>query len=170
MPIGQEHKAEGTNAARRCPSRTPKAGYPCRGWLDCFRNSCHRQLACPSVFNKSRLLRPALATRPSLQLPHCARLTLSQPCSLARARLLGCGDRNRTCEGAVNSRLPVPAQAPPQSSRRSWIRTNDLLRPRQADGQTVPYAEIKSAQRELNPHFRHGKAAGYRYIMGASNR
>ena len=25
----------------------------------------------------------------------------------------------------------------------------------------------KSAQWELNPHFRHGKAAGYRYIMGA---
>ena len=24
-----------------------------------------------------------------------------------------------------------------------------------------------SAQRESNPHFRHGKAAGYRYIMGA---
>ena len=23
-----------------------------------------------------------------------------------------------------------------------------------------------SAQRESNPHFRHGKAAGYRYIMG----
>src|SRR5476651_2134286 len=29
---------------------------------------------------------------------------------------------------------------------------------------------IKSAQRESNPHFRHGKAAGCRYIMGASNR
>lgn len=27
---------------------------------------------------------------------------------------------------------------------------------------------VKSAQRELNPHFCHGKAAGYRYIMGAS--
>ena len=26
---------------------------------------------------------------------------------------------------------------------------------------------IKSAQRESNPHFRHGKAAGCRYIMGA---
>ena len=26
---------------------------------------------------------------------------------------------------------------------------------------------IESAQRESNPHFRHGKAAGYRYIMGA---
>ena len=25
----------------------------------------------------------------------------------------------------------------------------------------------ESAQRELNPHFRHGKAAGCRYIMGA---
>jgi hypothetical protein len=26
---------------------------------------------------------------------------------------------------------------------------------------------IKSAQRELNPHFRHGKATGCRYIIGA---
>ena len=26
---------------------------------------------------------------------------------------------------------------------------------------------LESAQRELNPHFRHGKAAGCRYIMGA---
>ena len=26
---------------------------------------------------------------------------------------------------------------------------------------------IESAQRELNPHFRHGKATGCRYIMGA---
>ncbi len=25
----------------------------------------------------------------------------------------------------------------------------------------------KNAQWESNPHFRHGKAAGYRYIMGA---
>lgn len=28
-------------------------------------------------------------------------------------------------------------------------------------------AWFASAQRELNPHFRHGKAVGYRYIMGA---
>ena len=38
---------------RRCPSRTLKAGYPRSGWLDCFRNSCHRPLACPSVFSKA---------------------------------------------------------------------------------------------------------------------
>ncbi len=30
-----------------------------------------------------------------------------------------------------------------------------------------PTSCCKSAQRELNPHFRHGKAAGCRYIMGA---
>ena len=35
---------------------------------------------------------------------------------------------------------------------------------------SYPTHRNKSAQRELNPHFRHGKAAGYRYIMGASNR
>ena len=29
------------------------------------------------------------------------------------------------------------------------------------------FAPHKSAQRESNPHFRHGKAAGCRYIMGA---
>ena len=29
----------------------------------------------------------------------------------------GCGGRNRTCVGAVNSRLPVPARVPPQSSQ-----------------------------------------------------
>src|ERR1051326_6596013 len=29
-------------------------------------------------------------------------------------------------------------------------------------------AEPRCTQRELNPHFRHGKPAGYRYIMGAN--
>jgi hypothetical protein len=29
------------------------------------------------------------------------------------------------------------------------------------------HTEDESAQWESNPHFRHGKAAGYRYIMGA---
>ena len=34
--------------------------------------------------------------------------------------------------------------------------------------QTSPHpVEIKSAQRESNPHFRHGKTVGCRYIMGA---
>jgi hypothetical protein len=33
--------------------------------------------------------------------------------------------------------------------------------------QAFPYADCKSAQRESNPHIRHGKAVGCRYIMGA---
>lgn len=47
-----------------------------------------------------------------------------------------------------------------------WTRTITRLLNREP-----PYhwatPEFASAQRELNPHFRHGKAAGYRYIMGA---
>jgi hypothetical protein len=61
-----------------------------------------------------------------------------------------CGGRNRTCVGALNRRLSVPARTPPQSSGRGF-----------------PCADCLSAQRESNPHFRHGKAAGCRYIMGA---
>lgn len=34
----------------------------------------------------------------------------------------------------------------------------------------LPYILLKSAQWESNPHFRHGKAAGYRYIMGARSK
>ena len=39
--------------------------------------------------------------------------------------------------------------------------------PGHAEYQAFPRPEIQSAQRESNPHFRHGKAAGCRYIMGA---
>ena len=57
-----------------------------------------------------------------------------------------------------------------RGSRRGRIRTDVFLVPSQADSQTFPRADqsnCQSTQRELNPHFRHGKAAGYRYIMGA---
>ena len=33
--------------------------------------------------------------------------------------------------------------------------------------QAFPYADRESAQRESNPHIRHGKAVGCHYIMGA---
>ena len=39
--------------------------------------------------------------------------------------------------------------------------------PKHAGFQATPRAESNSAQRESNPHIRHGKAAGSRYIMGA---
>ena len=39
--------------------------------------------------------------------------------------------------------------------------------PKHAEYPAFPHPEIKSAQRESNPHFRHGKAVGCHYIMGA---
>ncbi len=70
------------------------------------------------------------------------------------------------------------------SSQDGWIRTSDLRYPKPAECQAFPHPEIcefnsgegqactesnshKSVQRESNPHFRHGKAVGYRYIMDA---
>jgi hypothetical protein len=44
-------------------------------------------------------------------------------------------------------------------------RVRSTIRGRSRFGRGV---RMKSAQRELNPHIRHGKAVGYRYIMGAS--
>src|SRR4051812_14281491 len=41
--------------------------------------------------------------------------------SAARPRAQSCGGRNRTCVGAVNSRLPVPARVPPHhQSQDGW--------------------------------------------------
>jgi hypothetical protein len=84
------------------------------------------------------------------------------------------GGRNRTCVPPVNSRVLVPARAPPESSRQpvgmagfepalSCSRSRRIARLSHAPSRP-------SAQRESNPHFRHGKAVGYRYIMGTLHR
>jgi hypothetical protein len=54
-------------------------------------------------------------------------------------------------------------------SQDGWIRTSDLVLPGHAECQAFPRPEtnLQSAQRESNPHVRHGKATGCRYIMGA---
>ncbi len=82
------------------------------------------------------------------------------------------GGRNRTCELLFNREAHEPAHATPVTkpdlSRGGRIRTGVLLVPNQADCQAFPRPEssrLPSAQRESNPHFRHGKAAGCRYIM-----
>ena len=84
-------------------------------------------------------------------------------------RTLSCGGRNRTCVVAVNSRPPVPARAPPHHQS-GWLDSNQRSRApdaRAPECQAFPHPETKSAQRESNPHIRHGKAVGCRYIMGA---
>ena len=68
----------------------------------------------------------------------------------------------------LNRRLPVPARAPPQSTVRTAGFEPAISCSRSTRNTRLSYVLfIKSAQRELNPHFRHGKAVGCRYIMGA---
>ena len=87
--------------------------------------------------------------------------------SAARPRAQSCGGRNRTCVGAINSRLPVPARVPPQCQS-ARLESNQHFRAPEARGLTIsPTRRRMSAQRESNPLFRPGKAAGCRYIMGA---
>lgn len=52
-------------------------------------------------------------------------------------------------------------------NRRSRAPAGTAAKRWSADYQTFPHPEIESAQRELNPRFRHGKTVGFRYIMGA---
>ena len=84
------------------------------------------------------------------------------------------GGRNRTRVLPVNSRALVPARAPPESSRQTvgmagFEPAISCSRSRRIS-QAFPHPESSrsptSAQRESNPHVRHGKAVGYRYIMG----
>ena len=74
--------------------------------------------------------------------------------------------------------LPYQHGTPQKLSQDGWIRTSDLVHPRHAESSTFLHPDYlqfhifnlrstKSAQWELNPHFRHGKAVGCRYIMGA---
>jgi hypothetical protein len=77
------------------------------------------------------------------------------------------GGRNRTCGLLFNREVHEPAHASPVGwSRGGRIRTGALLVPNQADWPGFPTPRSSSAQRESNPHFRHGKAVGCRYIMG----
>ena len=86
------------------------------------------------------------------------------------------GGRNRTCVLPVNNRALFPARTPPES--RSSHQTVGMAGFEPAIScsqgrrisQAFPHPGSPrlptSAQRELNPHVRHGKAVGYRYIMG----
>ncbi len=84
------------------------------------------------------------------------------------------GGRNRTCVPPVNSRVLVPARAPPESSRQTVGMAGFEPALSCSQGRRISQAFLHpessrsptSAQRESNPHVRHGEAVGYRYIMG----
>jgi hypothetical protein len=87
---------------------------------------------------------------------------------------LSSGGRNRTCVPPVNSRALVPARTPPESSRPTVgmagfepaLSCSRSRRICQAFPHPDSSRSLTSAKRESNPHVRHGKAVGYRYIMG----
>ena len=148
LPIGQEHKAEGEGVE---PSRL-------------IARLFSKQLPSP------------------IGLPFRIRKAAVAGIEPAKGRLTGAclyqhrPHRNKSGWQDLNLRsqapraCAMPGFATPWQCRRGRIRTADLVLPKHAGFPATPRTETKSAQRELNPHFRHGKAAGYRYIMGASNR
>ena len=95
---------------------------------------------------------------------------------LSAHRQSSSGGRNRTCVPPVNSRVLVPARTPPESSSSRQTVGMAGFEPAiscsqgRRISQAFPHPESPrspiSAQRESNPHVRHGKAVGYRYIMG----
>ncbi len=84
------------------------------------------------------------------------------------------GGRNRTCVPPVNSRALVPARTPPELSRQTVGMAGFEPAISCSQGRRISQTFLHpesprsptSAQRESNPHVRHGKAVGYRYIMG----
>ena len=72
----------------------------------------------------------------------------------------------------LTARLPVPARAPPQCrvGAAGFEPALSCSRSRRIARLSHTLKSHESAQRESNPHFRHGKAVGYRYIMGTHRR
>ena len=76
------------------------------------------------------------------------------------------GSRTRTRQGLSLAALPVcvpcHTQRPVRDSNPSHLLDRQAVTPASSQG-----VSRQSVQRESNPHVRHGKAAGSRYIMGA---
>ena len=144
LPLGQGHSKRKGPTLRRCPSRTLKAHRSAA-----FAHGCHRG-------HRRGTVRSMVAV---------VRLALPFP---------GCGGRNRTCDVTLNRRPPVPTQAPPQSksgrrdlnpghhAQRGPVLPRPCCARCPAEYQAFLRPALKDAQRESNPHFRHGKAAGCR--------
>ena len=81
-----------------------------------------------------------------------------------------CGGWSRTSNRLLNRELPCH-WATPQGVQSAWSDSNRRSPAPEAGGlPNFPTRRINnSTQRESNPHVRHGKAVGCRYIMGAKN-
>ena len=137
MPLGQGHV-----------ERKERESNPQGSSLDCFRDSCHRPLACPSEFISSIALRSVAFGATVLG------------CKLRRQELNLRG--TRLTDARNYQQLPLRNRV----GAVGFEPTISCFRSRR-NCQAFPYADRKSAQRESNPHIRHGKAVGCRYIIGA---
>ena len=133
--------------------------------LGCFRDSCHRQLACPSIRAAGVGVGPTSRRSKRRILPlddpanHVSRELRRQELNLRGTRLT---DARNYQQLPLRNRVGAVGFEP--GHRREAV---VLLLPEQAELPGFPTRRCKSAQRESNPHIRHGKAVGCRYIMGA---
>jgi hypothetical protein len=143
LPLGQGHKLFSGRRGDQSGLR-PIGAQPVKALftLDRFRGGCRRQSACPSVLSKA----PVEGIEPSLVGLTGRRLTVWPHRNVQSGRL------------DLNQRFRAPATNP--------IKLR-LIGRCPAEYQAFPRPEFQSAQWESNPHFRHGKAVGCHYIMGA---
>ena len=156
-------------------SNCPAASFH-RGELNICRGSGKRIRTFIACFKDRR---PTISRSPRVPCGSRTRLAGLEGRHLCRSAKgtmnSSCGGRNRTCVTAVNSRLPVPTRAPPhQAVNEVGLKVGVVgFEPtvscsRSTRISRLSYTPLKtSTQRESNPHFRPGEAAGCRYNMGA---
>jgi hypothetical protein len=137
----------GSLPVSRFPMRKERELNPQGSSLARFQVGCRRQSACPSVCTKYIYNRPLHRTSST-------------------------GGRSRTSNRRLNRALPYRWATPVLSSSQSGWPDSNRRSPAPEAGGLAKLSHIpnRSAQRESNPHFRHGKATGCRYIMGTVHR
>jgi hypothetical protein len=98
--------------------------------------------------------RPAVSRSPNRRVPCGSRTRLAglegrRLCRSAKGTCrvnASCGGRNRTCVGTVNSRLPVPARAPPQCRRMKSARSDLNRRSRAPEARGLPGFPTRRSQ------------------------
>ena len=85
--------------------------------------------------------------------------------SLTQHHAPNSGRTTRTSIAWFKARQPTVSRSP--NSCEFGVPSSEFSATKHSELRTLNSKLPQSAQRELNPRFRHGKAAGYRYIMGA---
>jgi hypothetical protein len=142
-----EARSRATGPIPQCVlKRKERESNPQGSSLARVRVGCRRQSACPSV----------IAFRGH---------------NIRSSKDSSTGGRSRTSNRRLNRALPYRWATPVSRHESGRPDLNRRSPAPEAGGfdQALPHPE-RSAQRESNPHFRHGKAIGCRYIMGTAFR